>query len=1095
MEPWFVTTGLPLVWPSVSNPYAPSAYNRVGPVYYRPVPMPKRSALPTLSKLSRPRLFGAVARERLFCILDAARDLHPGICVVGPPGAGKTTLVASWLETRRRGGIWYQVDAGDADLATFFHYLGLAAQPCVRRGQRPLPALTPEYLADVKGFSRRFFRDLFARLPARFALVLDNYQEVDADNTFHELVSEAIDEVPPGSHLIVVSRADPPTCYARLRANRAVVTIDWDALRLTLDEALAIGHQQRATDDDAVRSLHERCDGWAAGLILMLAEKSPVTSAATPFGAAPEAVFDYFAGTLFDRAPNALRRMLLSVAFLPYVRADWATTLTGDDEAAKQLDLLYRRHFFTQRRPGAEGSYQFHALFQGFLRSRARRQLAETDFEDLLRRSAQLLREAREIEAAFDLDCELANWDSAADLLLGEAEPMIAAGRWRTFAQCVSRLPGAQLDAKPWLAYWLGISLTPVDQERARRVLEGAYFEFERRKNRLGQMLSAAGALDAIALALQDLTLSLRWIDMLATLLASNPDFESETIELRVLSSLLTPGVEAWPNHSALPGLAQRVTHLIERCHDANLCVWAAIGVITYGKSSSALEVAQRVADRALEIVDSGSVTPANAARFHGALGYLHYIKNDFPAALQAYSCSRALAREHGLVDQAFIVATWRGFCEWRSGYADDLKATIQELERIPVRDRPNYDALYLLLKAAAAAGGGHHADAIGIGTRAVKRAEVSGGRILACIGRTIVLDWMFRCRGPEDIAIELDKLETAIAANQITVCLQLPALANRFYLCLLNGERDLAHAFAVRTLEQARPFGIVVYLRWAETAMPHLCAYALTNDIHVDFVRQLIDAYRLRPPTPDLEHWPWRIKVRVLGTFDLAMGEQPPAFTRKAPKRLLQLLKALIAFGAADVPAQKLADALWPEEEGDAGMHSLQVAITRLRKLLGAADAVQVQDGSISLNRDLCWVDALAFDRLLANGADGIDLAERACSLYQGAFLANETEAPWAVPARERLRSRYVEQVDRIGRHFEVASQWDRAASWYQRGIDADPLIESFHQGVIRCYAQSGRRAEALSAYRRLRQTLSVVLGIHPSATTQALYDTLYAA
>ena len=54
---------------------------------------------------------------------------------------------------------------------------------------------------------------------------------------------------------------------------------------------------------------------------------------------------------------------------------------------------------------------------------------------------------------------------------------------------------------------------------------------------------------------------------------------------------------------------------------------------------------------------------------------------------------------------------------------------------------------------------------------------------------------------------------------------------------------------------------------------------------------------------------------------------------------------------------------------------------------------------------------------------------------------------------------------------------------------------MESFYQGVIRCYAHTGRRAEALSTYRRLRQTLSVVLGIEPSAATQALYGSLYSA
>jgi ATP/maltotriose-dependent transcriptional regulator MalT len=94
---------------------------------------------PQLAKLTRPRLHNAVARVRLFALLEEAREHKPAICVVGPPGAGKTTLVASWLDARGIKGIWYQVDPGDADLATFFYYLGEAAKPFARKGQRPLP--------------------------------------------------------------------------------------------------------------------------------------------------------------------------------------------------------------------------------------------------------------------------------------------------------------------------------------------------------------------------------------------------------------------------------------------------------------------------------------------------------------------------------------------------------------------------------------------------------------------------------------------------------------------------------------------------------------------------------------------------------------------------------------------------------------------------------------------------------------------------------------------------------------------------------------------------------------------------------------------
>jgi len=237
------------------------------------------------------------------------------------------------------------------------------------------------------------------------------------------------------------------------------------------------------------------------------------------------------------------------------------------------------------------------------------------------------------------------------------------------------------------------------------------------------------------------------------------------------------------------------------------------------------------------------------------------------------------------------------------------------------------------------------------------------------------------------------------------------------------------------------------------------------------------------------------RFRVHVLGRFRLLRGDTPitiPSRLRK-PQELLQ---ALIAFGGTEVNAGVLIDALWPDSEGDAAYHALESALYRLRQLLGARDAVRMEGGKVTLNRDQLWVDVWEFEEELQRPhdpeANAIERIDRLRRLYQGNFLQHEAEKPWVLRARQELRDRLLRAIRDAAREREHARRWEDAANLYQSGIELDSLNEGLYRGLMLCHQQLGDHSEALQAYRRCRELLTRFLGIAPNAKTQALYHSV---
>ena len=135
-------------------------------------------------KLQPPKLNNIYQRERLFNVLSE-HEHQRAIWLASPAGSGKTTIIASYLEKIKKPLIWYQIDEGDADVALFFHYLGICENKLNAGKFKTLPKLTAEYQQNPSIYTRNYFREFFSRIDKSSVLVFDNYQD---DYFFHCII-------------------------------------------------------------------------------------------------------------------------------------------------------------------------------------------------------------------------------------------------------------------------------------------------------------------------------------------------------------------------------------------------------------------------------------------------------------------------------------------------------------------------------------------------------------------------------------------------------------------------------------------------------------------------------------------------------------------------------------------------------------------------------------------------------------------------------------------------------------------------------------------------------------------------------------------
>lgn len=1049
---------------------------------------------PPIAKLTRPTLQRIQARPRLFDRLGQ-QSSQPVVWVCAPPGYGKTSLVASYLEhSPPATEIWYQADADDSDAASFLYYLSLCAAPHTRPQDTDLPLFAGQLAGDLPRFARAFFRQFYARLKPPAVVVFDDVHELSGDGL--AALAVGLGEVPAGVTVVALSREQPPEALARMEANRRIDLVQIDDLCFTDDEVLALaGEDPRIVAQ--VREMLPRLEGWPAGVALTLEHLSLRRGQGCQMPHADrEAVFRYFAGEVFRHAPAEARDVLLACAMLPSVSITHARDLSANAQAGIVLESLHRRRLFVARRGEHEPTYHFHALFHEFLRAEVEYRFNADARRDLAVRSARLLASAGRCEEAALLFRRAGDWAGLVALLAAQAGQMLRQGRglpWRTW---LGWLPERERAADRWLLYWDGVSQLRSAPPVAKDILERAYQAFSAAGDTRGCLLTAADLILFHHYERADYSALPRWVAAIRAdigQLDQDAELLSAEERLRVRSATLIGLLFHRPDDPMLQQCVAQVRQGIHAVEHPDDMVAAGTILLQYLNLNEGGKHAAPLIALLDPIAQQPQVCPFVLICWQARVAFNQYLGNDFSSSEATSLAARRSAETYGLSHLVAMLDFNTVVVQLAANQLDAARATLDGMCLLlcPTRRLDSVYFQYLQISLQL-----RLEDTDGLVDKAVSLLQLAQDVAMPTIHLSHFMTLRAGCHlVAQDYGAAEHWFEQAAASASSRNAERHEVLCRfaRAYRMVRSGRAGEAVPLLASAFADHRRLQWVPLLASLHNVLQTLCAAAIEAGVETEHVRSIVASRKLAPPHYYLSNWPWSIRLRLLGKFSLAIAGEEVLSRGKLQKRPLELLSALVASGRGEVDAIWLRDRLWPDADGAAARTALDTTLYRLRKLLRSETAVYLSSGHIGLDRRALWTDVWALT-VLAEEVDAIrshspawhveKLTSHLFDLYRGPF-SGEDGAAWTITARNQSRDRFVRAIAGLGSYWERRSDWANAAALYTRALQVDDLAEPFYQGLIRCAMASNDPVSALTVYHRCANILASVLGTRPSTKT----------
>ena len=392
--------------------------------------------------------------------------------VAAAPGSGKTSLLSEWHADPResRPFAWISLDAADNDPVRFWDGVFAALQTTAPEiGSSGQAALHSPGTTVTDQVLPLLVNDL-AELAEPVVLVLDDYHLIE-NGEIHSAIALLVERLPPAAHLVISTRSDPPLPLSRLRARGQLTEIRGADLRFKVTEAGAFLNDVVGLDlePDEIARLHERTEGWAAGLQLAglsLRGREDHRQFIDSFAGDDQQIVDYLGFEVLDSEPAELREFMIQSSVLERLSGPLCAAVTGNPDAERLLRRLERDNAFVVALDSKREWYRYHHLFAELLRhelARAHPGLAP----ELHRRASAWYLEADAIHEAIEHATAAGDFGGTIELITTHWYEFLQRGRQETVAGWIDKLPSEAVVQDPNLCLtkaWLGVNTGRLDE-------------------------------------------------------------------------------------------------------------------------------------------------------------------------------------------------------------------------------------------------------------------------------------------------------------------------------------------------------------------------------------------------------------------------------------------------------------------------------------------------------------------------------------------------------------------------------------------------------------------------------------------------------